>query len=93
MSGNPLFRFMGNSQRGFKVIETKRSAVAPSAKVILERPGEGRCEERPISAGKLPDVPFSLRGTAAWRRPRGQNTSALTGPLFWLDGTRYRHAP
>jgi hypothetical protein len=34
--------------RYLKVIETVRSAVAPSAGLILDWPGEGRCEKRRV---------------------------------------------
>jgi len=55
MSGNPLLRFMSDSDQSLKVIETKGSAVAPCARLILEWPGEGRREERSFLADILPN--------------------------------------
>ena len=45
MSGDPLLCFIRDSQHCLEVIETKRGSVAPGVGLILERPGEGRCEE------------------------------------------------
>jgi hypothetical protein len=55
MSGDPLFCFICNGEQCIEVIETVRSAVAPCAGLILEWPGEGRCEERSLFAVILPD--------------------------------------
>jgi len=42
MSGYPLLGLMRDGDEGLKVIETKRIAIAPRARLILERAGEGR---------------------------------------------------
>ena len=55
MSGDPLLRFMATVSKSLKVIQTERGAVAPCARLILERPGEGRCEERTFFTDILPD--------------------------------------
>ena len=46
---------MCNGEQSLKVIETEGSAVAPCARLILEWPREGRCEERSLLADILPD--------------------------------------
>ena len=55
MSGDPLLGFMSNGHKSLKVIETEGSSVAPGAGLILERPREGRCEERSFLTDILPD--------------------------------------
>jgi len=45
-SGNPLLGLTRDVDKGFEVIETERSAIEPRSGLILERPREGRCEER-----------------------------------------------
>ena len=55
ISGDPLLRLTRDGEKGLKVIETERGPVAPCARVILERPREGRCEELAFLAGVLPD--------------------------------------
>ena len=55
MSGDPLLGFKRDIHESLKIIETVRSPVAPCAGLILEWPGEGRCETRSLLAGILPD--------------------------------------
>ena len=55
MSSDPLPGFKRDIHESLKVIETVRSAVAPSAGLVLEWPGEGRCEERSLLAFILPN--------------------------------------
>ncbi len=43
------------ARKCLQVVETERSAVLPFTGLILERPGEGRGEERSLLAGVLPD--------------------------------------
>jgi hypothetical protein len=38
-----------------QVIETEGRTISPFADLILEGPGEGRCEKRSLLAGVLPD--------------------------------------
>ena len=54
--------------KGFEVIETERSPVAPGPGLIFERPSEGRCEERTLLADILPDRRSDV---AASQRVRG----------------------
>ena len=68
MSGNPLMCLTRDSDKGFEVIETERSPVAPCAGLILERAREGRCEERSLLADILPDRRFDI---TASQRVRG----------------------
>jgi hypothetical protein len=51
---------MGHGDERLKVAETERGAIAPLAGLILERPREGRCEERTLLAGVLPDRRFDV---------------------------------
>ena len=60
VSGNPLLRLTRDGDKGLKVIKTERSPVAPRSGLILERAGEGRCEERTILAAILPDRGFDV---------------------------------
>ena len=55
VSGNPLLGLARDGDKGFAVIETERSPVAPGPGLIFERPSEGRCEERTLLADILPD--------------------------------------
>jgi hypothetical protein len=48
---DPLLGFKRDIHESLKVIETVRSTVTPSSRLILERPSEGRWEE---------NGPFSL---------------------------------
>jgi hypothetical protein len=50
MSGDPLSGLVSNGKHSLKVIKTKRGAATPRAGLIFERPGKGRCEERPLLA-------------------------------------------
>jgi len=68
MSGNPLLRLTRDGDKGLKVTETKRSPIAPRARLILERPREGRREERALLTDILPDRRFDV---AASQRVRG----------------------
>ncbi len=68
MSGNPLFGVTRNGDKRLKVIETERGPIAPLPRLILERPREGRCEERTLLADILPDGRFDV---AASQRVRG----------------------
>ena len=60
MSGNPLICLTRDSDKGFEVIETERSPIAPLPGLILERPREGRCEKRTLLADILPDLRFDV---------------------------------
>ena len=60
MSGNPLLRLTRDGDKGLKVTETKRSPIAPRARPILERPREGRREERALLTDILPDRRFDV---------------------------------
>jgi len=55
MSSHLLLSLTGHGEQCLKVIETERGPIAPRARLILERPGEGRCEERTVLAAILPD--------------------------------------
>ena len=68
MSGDPLICLTRDSDKGFEVIETERSPVAPGPGLIFERPSEGRCEERTLLAAILPDRRFDV---SASQRVRG----------------------
>jgi hypothetical protein len=68
VSGDPLLGLTRKADKGFEVIETERSPVAPRSGLILERPGEGRCEERTLLAAILPDRRLDV---AASQRVRG----------------------
>ncbi|MBY0247491.1 MAG: hypothetical protein K2Q17_07475 [Nitrospiraceae bacterium] len=68
MSGNPLLGVTRDTDKGFEVIEIERSPVAPCSGLILERAGEGRCEEQIILADILPDRRFDVAGS---QRVRG----------------------
>jgi hypothetical protein len=65
MSGDPLLGFKRDIHKSLKVIETLRSAVAPSAGLVLEWPGEGRCEERSLLTVILPDRGFDVATSQA----------------------------
>ena len=60
MSGNPLLGVTRDSDKGFKVIETELSPIAPRAGLVLERAREGRREERTFLAAILPDRRFDV---------------------------------
>jgi len=60
MTGNALFRFMSNGDQSRKVIETEGSPIAPCARLVFERPTEGRCEERSVLTDILPDRGFDV---------------------------------
>lgn len=72
MSGNPFLGLIGHGEQRLQVIETERGAIAPHSGLILERPREGRGEERSPLAGVLPDRRFDVP------------TSQLVGRLFGL---------
>lgn len=55
MSGHPVLGLTGHGNERLKVIETEGCPVAPFPRLILERSREGRCEERSLLAGVLPD--------------------------------------
>ena len=55
MSGNPLLGLTRKADKGLNVIEAEGGPIAPRSGLILERPTEGRCEERTILAAILPD--------------------------------------
>ena len=63
MSGYPLLGITHDSDKGFEVIETERSPIAPCAGLILERAGEGRREEGTLLAGVLPDRRLDVAAT------------------------------
>jgi len=50
VSGDPLLGLTRDGGKGLKFSEIKRSPVAPRSGLILERAGEGRCEERTMLA-------------------------------------------
>ena len=54
MSGYPLLGLTGHVDKGFDVIETERSPVAPFPGLIFERAGEGRREERSLPIRTTP---------------------------------------
>ena len=72
VSGNPLICLTRDCNKGFEVIETERSPVAPGPGLILERAREGRCEERTLLADILPDRGLDVaasqlvRGCVCW---------------------------
>ncbi len=68
MSGHPFLGLTRNGEQRLKVIETERCSVAPCSGLSLERPGEGRCEERTFLAAVLPDGGLDV---AASQRVRG----------------------
>src|SRR5437016_8675328 len=68
MSGNPLLGITRDGDKRLKVIETERSPIAPGPGLILERPREGRCEERTLLAGVLPDCRFDVAASQRVRR-------------------------
>src|SRR5512140_2206807 len=68
VSGNPLLGLTGYREKSLKVIETERGPIAPFPGLILERPREGRREERTLFADILPDRRFDA---AASQRIRG----------------------
>jgi len=68
VSGDPLLGLTHDSEKCRKVIETKRCPIVPRPGLIFERPREGRCEERTLLAGVLPDRRFHV---AALHRVRG----------------------
>ncbi len=55
MRGDPVLGVTRDPEKGFEVIETGRSPIAPRAGLVLERTGERRCEERTLFDGILPD--------------------------------------
>jgi hypothetical protein len=73
VSGDPLLGLTRDGDKGFEVIETERSPIAPSAGLVLEWAGEGRCEERAVLACILPDRGFDV---AASQRVRGLFSSS-----------------
>ena len=68
VSGDPLLGFARHVDKDFEVIETERGSVALGAGLILERPGEGRCEERTLLVDILPDGRFEAGASGAPRR-------------------------
>ena len=54
------WRHARDVDKGFDVIETERGAITPRPGLILERPREGRCEERTLLAAILPDRRFDV---------------------------------
>lgn len=68
MSGNPLLGLTRDGDKGFEVIETEQSPIAPLSGLILERPRESRREEQTLLAAILPDCRFDV---AASQRVRG----------------------
>src|SRR5713226_7326770 len=60
MSGNPLLSLTHDGAKGIKFNETTRSPIAPHARLILERPREGRREERTLLTDNLPDRRFDV---------------------------------
>lgn len=60
LSSDPLLRFKGDIHECLKVIETERGAVTPGTRLILERAGKARCEERALLADALPDRRFDV---------------------------------
>ena len=60
VSLDPLLGFQRDVHEGLEVVKTKRRPIAPCAGLILEWPGEGRCEERALLARILPDRGFDV---------------------------------
>jgi hypothetical protein len=56
VSGDPLLGLPRDGDKGFEVIETKRYSIAPRSGLILERPREGRREERSFLAITVPAI-------------------------------------
>jgi hypothetical protein len=79
VSGDPLLGLTRNADKGLKVIETERGPIAPLPGLILERPREGRCEERTLLADILPDGRFDV---AASQRIRGFVVGSLLVSSF-----------
>ena len=71
VSGHPFLCLKGDVHERLQVAETERGAVAPGAGLILERPGEGRCEERPLLADVLPDRGLDVATSQRGRRSFG----------------------
>jgi len=63
MSLNPLLRSKRDVDQGLEVVEAERAAIAPFTGLILKRPREGRCEERALLAGILPDRGLDVAGS------------------------------
>ena len=61
MSGNPPLRVTRDGDKGFEIIETERSPITPRPGLILERAGEGRCEERTMLAAMQRQRPVPER--------------------------------
>ena len=68
VSGHPLLGLTRDHEKRLKVIETEGGSIAPLPGLILERPREGRGEERTFPAGILPDRRLDA---AASQRSRG----------------------
>ena len=68
MSGNPILGVTRDVDKGFEVIETERSPVAPLPGLILEWAGEGRREERTFLADILPNRRFDAASSQRVRR-------------------------
>lgn len=75
MSGHPVLGLTGHGDQRLQVIETERGPITPSPRLILERPGEGRGEERSPLAGVLPDRRLDV--------PTSQRVGRLFGLLFF----------
>ena len=81
MSGNPLLGVTRDGDKGLKVIETERGPMAPCSGLILERPGEGRCEEWTLLADNLP-VSFCVSIVAqALKYSSGDMRSLMASPV------------
>jgi hypothetical protein len=74
MSGNLLLGLTRDGGKGFEVIETERSPLAPRSGLILELAGEGRGEERTMLAAMQRERP-----APACRRGISGGSDSLTG--------------
>jgi hypothetical protein len=68
VSGDRLPGLTRDGDKGFEVIETGRSPIAPRSGLILERAREGPGEERTLFAAILPNRGFDV---ATSQRVRG----------------------
>jgi hypothetical protein len=68
VSGNPLLGLTRDVDKGFEIIKTGRSPIAPRPGLILEWAGERRDEEGTLLTVILPDRRFDV---SASQRIRG----------------------
>ena len=71
MSIDPFLRLEGDIHERFEVVETERGAVVSGTVLILERSGEGGCEERSLLTDILPDRGLDVSTSQRGRRSFG----------------------